>query len=252
MGRVIRTVVALVAVLGLNLTVAGPAAASPAGPEPVAAGARTGDGVGTQASARSVRCAQPARAAGWTGENLVVAVAVALAESWCTAGAQNRNGPTAGCPNGSLDRGGWQINNCYHAWVSDACAYELYCNARAAHDIWGWSGWTAWATYTNGSYRNYLAEAREGVGNPGGGVYGTVNTGGDALNVRSGPGTSYAVVGTVAHGATVQIICQTRGTRVWSDVYQYWTDIWDKIGDGGYVSDGFVHTGSSGTVAPNC
>ncbi|MGC5331239.1 SH3 domain-containing protein [Micromonospora sp. DT62] len=255
MGRMTRGLVALVAILGIGYAGGPAAAAVPAEPGakvPAAQAASNADDVGIQATARSVRCAAAARAAGWTGENLVISVAVSLAESQCVAGAQGYNGPTSGCPNGSLDRGAWQINNCYHSWVTDACAYELYCNARAAHDIWGWSGWSAWATYTNGAYRNYLTEARDGVNNPGGGVYGTVNTGGDALNVRSGPGTSYALVGTVAHGATVRIICQARGTRVWSDVYQYWTDIWDKIGDGRFVSDGFVHTGSSGTVAPSC
>ncbi|MCX4471679.1 SH3 domain-containing protein [Micromonospora sp. NBC_01655] len=252
-----RGLIALVVVLGIGpATTGGPAAA--AGHDPrdarisVVGATGSGAGVATQATARSVRCAEAARAAGWTGENLVISVAVALAESQCVAGAQGNNGPTSGCPNGSLDRGAWQINNCYHSWVTDACAYDVSCNARAAHDIWGWSGWSAWATYTNGSYRNYLTEARDGVAEAGGGVHGTVNTGGDPLNVRSGPGTSYALVGTVAHGTTVRIICQSRGTRVWSDVYQYWTDIWDKISDGGFVSDGFVHTGSSGTVAPGC
>ncbi|BCL16074.1 hypothetical protein GCM10017556_38130 [Micromonospora sagamiensis] len=253
MGRMIRGLAVLLAVLGIALTATGPASAAPRDAQAPAVGAAASDdAVGIQATERSVRCANAARAAGWTGENLVISVAVSLAESQCVVGAKGYNGPTSGCPNGSIDRGAWQINNCYHTWVTDACAYELYCNARAAHDIWGWSGWAAWATYTNGSYRNYLTEARDGVNNPGGGVTGTVNTGGDPLNVRAGPGTSYATVGTVAHGTTVQIVCQTRGTRVWSDVYQYWTDIWDKIGDGRYVSDGFVHTGSSGVVAPSC
>jgi hypothetical protein len=250
----LRGLAALAAVLGLGLagTASAAAAEPPAARTSAVSATSGGDEVGIQATTRSIRCAEAARAAGWTGENLVTSVAVALAESLCTAGAQNYNGPTSGCPNGSVDRGAWQINNCYHAWVTDACAYEVYCNARAAHDIWGWSGWGAWAAYNNGSYQNYLNEARDGVAASGNGVYGTVNTGGDALNVRSGPGTSYATVGTVAHGTTVRIICQTRGTRVWSDVYQYWTDIWDKIGDGRYVSDAYVYTGSSGMVAPAC
>lgn len=210
----------------------------------------------TQATQRSMLCARAAAAAGWTGSTLVTAVAVALAESWCTPGARHSNPPDGSCPSGSLDRGAWQINNCYHSWVSDACAYEVYCNARAAHSIHGWSGWGAWTVYRTGAYRNYLAEAQAGVDaiGGGGGVRGTVNTGSDAerLNVRSGPASSYAVVGTLANGTTVSIACQARGEWIYSEVYGVWTNLWDRIGTGRYVSDAYVYTGSNGQVAPTC
>lgn len=149
----------------------------------------------------------------------------------------------------------WQINNCYHSWVSDSCAYELYCNARAAYTIYGWSGWGAWTTYLNGAYRSYLAEAQAGVDAiSGGGVYGTVTTGSDSqvLYVRAGPSTSYDIVGSLANGTHIRIICQTRGQWIYSEVYGIWTNLWDKIGTGRYVTDAYVYTGSDGQVAPSC
>lgn len=78
---------------------------------------------------------------------------------------------------------------------------------------------------------------------------GTVQTGGPVLTVRSGPGNSYSAVSSVANGSSVQILCQAHGSSVpgnWGS-----TDLWDQI-PGGYVSDGFVYTGSDGTVAPAC
>jgi len=84
----------------------------------------------------------------------------------------------------------------------------------------------------------------------GGGVTGVVNTSGAPLNVRSGPGTGYGVVGTVADGATVTIQCQMPGTTVTGP---YGTSkIWDRIGTGRYISDAYVSTGSDGYVAPRC
>lgn len=224
---------------------AAPAAATAAAPD-----------VSITATQRSVRCAQAGHAAGWRGATLVTAVAVSLAESDCTAGARHPNPPQSACPNGSIDRGAWQINDCHQAWVSNSCAYELYCNARAAHTIHGWSGWGAWTTYNTGAYRGYLSEAQAGVDaiGGGGGVAGTVNTGTgtQVLYVRSGPSSSYDIVGSLANGTRITIQCQTRGQWVYSDVYRVWTDLWDRVGSGRFVSDAYVHTGSDGQVAPSC
>lgn len=81
------------------------------------------------------------------------------------------------------------------------------------------------------------------------GVIGTVNTSGASLTVRSGPGTSYASVGSVADGQTVNITCQKNGSSV-SGTYGTST-LWDYIGSG-YISDAYVNTGSDGQVAPTC
>ena len=81
---------------------------------------------------------------------------------------------------------------------------------------------------------------------------GTVNTAGTALTVRSGPGTSYAAVGTVADGANVTIFCQTTGTSV-TGTYGTST-IWDRIGSGRFISDAYVYTGHDGFIpgVPRC
>jgi hypothetical protein len=81
---------------------------------------------------------------------------------------------------------------------------------------------------------------------------GTVNTAGAPLTVRSGPGTGYSAVGTVADGAGVTISCQTSGTTV-TGTYGT-SSIWDRIGSGRYVSDAYVLTGYDGYVPglPRC
>ncbi|MFV0134445.1 SH3 domain-containing protein [Streptomyces sp. HMX87] len=70
------------------------------------------------------------------------------------------------------------------------------------------------------------------------------------LNVRSGPGTQYAIVRVLPEGASVQIYCQTPGQTVTGP---YGTsNIWDNIGNGQYVSDTYVRTGSDGYVTHRC
>jgi murein DD-endopeptidase MepM/ murein hydrolase activator NlpD len=81
---------------------------------------------------------------------------------------------------------------------------------------------------------------------------GTVNTAGTALTVRSGPGTGYASVGTVADGTHVTIYCQTSGTTV-TGTYGT-SSIWDRIGTGRFIADAYVYTGSDGYIpgVPRC
>jgi len=82
------------------------------------------------------------------------------------------------------------------------------------------------------------------------GYPGTVNTAGAPLTVRSGPGTGYTAVGSVADGTKVLISCQAVGTSVTGT---YGTSkLWDKIGPGRYIADAYVNTGSDGQVAPTC
>ncbi|MHB9859947.1 SH3 domain-containing protein [Streptomyces sp. YIM S03343] len=70
------------------------------------------------------------------------------------------------------------------------------------------------------------------------------------LNVRSGPGTGYSLVRTLAEGASVPIYCQTPGTTV--SGYYGTSNIWDNISNGEFVSDTYVHTGADGYVASRC
>ncbi|MEU3643958.1 peptidoglycan DD-metalloendopeptidase family protein [Lentzea sp. NPDC034063] len=80
---------------------------------------------------------------------------------------------------------------------------------------------------------------------------GTVDAGPNTtVNLRSGPGLSYSVAGTVADGATVSIACTSRGEAVegvWGR-----TDLWNRLEDGKWISDGFVDTGSNEPVASAC
>ncbi|MFI1416261.1 SH3 domain-containing protein [Streptomyces sp. NPDC020707] len=73
---------------------------------------------------------------------------------------------------------------------------------------------------------------------------------GHTLNVRSGPGTQYRLIRTLAPGSRVPIFCQRPGETI-SGPYGT-TKIWDNIEVGEYVSDAYVHTGSDGYVASRC
>jgi hypothetical protein len=117
-----------------------------------------------RAASSADRCTQVASRAGFAQNGLVVAVAIGMAESGCNRYARGYNGPTRGCPYGSVDRGMWQINSCYHAEVSDDCAYRAQCNANAAYRISaGGRTFRPWAAYTNGRYRAHLGQARAAV-----------------------------------------------------------------------------------------
>ncbi|AKT40629.1 CHAP domain-containing protein [Chondromyces crocatus] len=75
------------------------------------------------------------------------------------------------------------------------------------------------------------------------------NTGGDSVNVRSGPNTSSSIVGVVHAGASVGIECQTTGTVIEG------TSIWNFLpAKGGYVTDAYVYTGYSSFIpgVPRC
>lgn len=120
--------------------------------------------VTARAASSADRCAQVGAGAGFAGRGLVVAVAIGLAESNCNRFARGYNGATPGCPWGSVDRGMWQINSCYHAEVTDDCAYQADCNATASYRISaGGTDFRPWATYRSGRYRAYLRQAQAAV-----------------------------------------------------------------------------------------
>jgi Lysozyme like domain len=111
------------------------------------------------------RCARVARNVGYrTKQRLVTAVAVGMGESRCRTSVRHWSRPTAGCRNGSIDRGMWQINGCYHPEVSISCAYDAQCSAWAAYRISRHgTNWNPWSAYKNGHYRRYLGQARAAV-----------------------------------------------------------------------------------------
>jgi len=103
-----------------------------------------------------------ARDAGLPCENLVMAGAVAMAESGGWPGATNVNGSSGDCPSGSIDRGIWQINDCYWPQFDDTCAFEPACNAMAMATISGdGSSFSLWSSVTpDGTYASYLEPAQ--------------------------------------------------------------------------------------------
>jgi hypothetical protein len=79
---------------------------------------------------------------------------------------------------------------------------------------------------------------------------GTINSGGGNVNLRSGPGTSFSVIGTIAQGTAVSIDCVGYGTAVTGPFGT--TTLWDEIGNRRWVSDAFVNTGTSLPIAMPC
>lgn len=104
---------------------------------------------------------QYARAAGFSGDALRIAVAIALAESSLNTSAQHRN------TDGSIDRGLYQINTRWHPEVSDACAYDPVCATQAAYRISGnGTSFTPWSTFTSGAYKQFLGQVDTTGGSP--------------------------------------------------------------------------------------
>lgn len=79
---------------------------------------------------------------------------------------------------------------------------------------------------------------------------GTINSGGGSVNVRSGPGTGYSIVGSLAQGTGVSVYCVADGTAVSGPFGT--TTLWDEIGGGHWVTDAFVNTGTNAPIAMPC
>jgi hypothetical protein len=94
----------------------------------------------------------------------LTAIAVAMAESGLNTTIIGYNGPTQGCPNGSRDRGLWQINDCYHPQFSDAQCFTDIGNARAMLFVSnGGVNWNPWTTYKTGAYRANIPAVISGL-----------------------------------------------------------------------------------------
>ena len=79
---------------------------------------------------------------------------------------------------------------------------------------------------------------------------GTINSGGGNVNLRSGPGTGFSILGTIANGTAVSIDCVGYGTAVTGPFGT--TTLWDEIGNRRWVSDAFVNTGTNLPIAMPC
>jgi Lysozyme like domain/Ricin-type beta-trefoil lectin domain len=168
--RVVCRFLTLPVAAGLALTVAGTALASTP-PAHNAFANRAALGPGLRAAPSSIAspnaevCAKVAAKAGFSYTHtvdglpqMVVAVSVAMAESSCNFTAEFVNS------NGCVDRGLWQIDNCAHPNVSNACAFQVQCNADAAFSISSdGTDWGPWSTFQSGVWRNYISTAEAAV-----------------------------------------------------------------------------------------
>jgi biotin carboxyl carrier protein len=94
-----------------------------------------------------------AASVGFTGDNLTIAVAVALAESSGNSDATNVNS------DGSIDRGLWQVNS-VHAQYDAKQLFDPTYNAKAAYAISSnGTNWQPWSTYNNGAYLKYMNQS---------------------------------------------------------------------------------------------
>jgi len=114
-----------------------------------------------------------ARGAGWTGNNIAIAGAVAEAESSGRTDVVN----FLGCV------GPWQVYQKVHAaahpeWTTEWLKNPVN-NAHAAYTIWQDQGWAGWSTYTNGAYRKYMTQA---VAAAGSGVNADITIGGKKID----------------------------------------------------------------------
>src|SRR4051794_30602915 len=103
--------------------------------------------------------AQYAYQAGFRGNSLNVAVAVALAESSGNTTAVNHN------TNGSTDYGLWQINSVHSQYNPTLLLSNPAYNASAAWDISSHgSNWNPWTTFATGAYLKYMSQASGATG----------------------------------------------------------------------------------------
>jgi hypothetical protein len=100
-----------------------------------------------------------AQNAGFSGNDLNIAVAIALAES---SGNPNVYNPETfapgGTPSGQGSYGLWQIYLKDHPEYASANLYDPQTNANAAYSLYAAAGgFSPWASYNSGTYQAYLA-----------------------------------------------------------------------------------------------
>jgi len=112
-----------------------------------------------------------AKGAGFSGNALVIAVAVALGESGGRPRAHNPNRAT-----GDNSYGLWQINMIdslgparrkQFGIANNEALFDPATNAKAAYAISnGGKSFSPWSVYTSGKYLSYMPRARSAAGNP--------------------------------------------------------------------------------------
>ncbi|PGY57577.1 peptidoglycan DD-metalloendopeptidase family protein [Bacillus thuringiensis] len=80
---------------------------------------------------------------------------------------------------------------------------------------------------------------------------GIVDTnGGRTVNLRTGPGTNYSVVGSLNDGEIVTVSCTTNGAPFIGRKGS--TDKWNQLTNGYWMSDAYLYTGTNDAIASSC
>ncbi len=110
------------------------------------------------------RIATLARNAGFSGNDLTIAVAIALAESGGKVNSYNAE-LAAGTPAGLGSYGLWQIYRNAHPELNGLDLYDPQLNANAAYAVYKQAGFSfhPWSTYKNDDYLAKLDAAEIGV-----------------------------------------------------------------------------------------
>lgn len=96
-----------------------------------------------------------AKNAGVTGQNIVIATAIALAES-----GGNSDAMSPPNTNGTTDYGLWQINSVHQDLLSGKDWRDPAQNAQMMFTISnGGTNWRPWSTFNNGAYLAHLGQA---------------------------------------------------------------------------------------------
>jgi hypothetical protein len=105
----------------------------------------------------AAQIAQHAANAGFTGDDLATATAIALAESGGDPQAVGDNGTSYGL---------WQIHWTVHPEFDKTRLFDPEYNAQCAHDLYvSRRGFNDWSTYAvNQRYLDFLGEAQEAIG----------------------------------------------------------------------------------------
>ena len=200
---------------------------------------------GTQVSGTALtsdQAAQIAYDAGFRGNSLVVAIAVAQCESQLVIAATNES---------TIENsyGIWQINrNVHPEFDKQSLLSDPSYNAHAAWLIYGWAGnlWTPWTMFTNGNFAAQLPLARTAAQKVDATVITAIGdriTTPDGVNVRPTAGdatvtraVTAGVSGTILDGPVVIPISggdsQLR--------YVWWRIHWDDTGADGWSAENFL------------
>lgn len=107
--------------------------------------------------------AQLASDAGFSGQDLTTATAIALAESSGNPSAYNPE-TAAGAPTGQGSYGLFQIFLTAHPEYSASDLLDPSSNASAAYSVYSQAGgFSPWSTYISGAYQNFLSQAQAAV-----------------------------------------------------------------------------------------